>query len=102
MDWSERHFGTAAAGRYAALIDHTVLDLRDNPDCVGAVARGEIGAHISTYHLKYSRDNVRGERVKQPRHFILYRYTDSFIEFARLLHDSRDLERHLPASYKVT
>jgi plasmid stabilization system protein ParE len=39
--------------------------------------------------------------VKEPRHFLLYRRReDGVIEVARILHDGRDLQRHLPEEYR--
>jgi plasmid stabilization system protein ParE len=43
-----------------------------------------------------SLERVAGERVKAPRHFVLYRQVGEKVEFARLLHDSRDLAGHVP------
>ena len=39
-------------------------------------------------------------RVKEPRHFLLYRRRGKVIEVMRILHDARDLERHLPEEYR--
>jgi toxin ParE1/3/4 len=39
--------------------------------------------------------------VTEPRHFLLYRRReDGVIEVARILHDGRDLARHLPEGYR--
>jgi plasmid stabilization system protein ParE len=54
-----------------------------------------------TYHLEFSRSRVSGSTVKEPRHFLLYRRReDGVIEVARILHDGRDLQRHLPEEYR--
>ncbi len=54
-----------------------------------------------TQHLQFSRGRVNAPSVKEPRHFLLYRRrADGVIEIARLLlHDGRDLQRHLPGEY---
>lgn len=96
LTWSEKPFGPAAADRNAALIRQTMRDLLENAVRRGAKMRPDLVPGAYVYHLMSSRDRVSGERVKSPRHFVLYRYTNGRIEFARLLHDSRDLERHLP------
>ena len=57
---------------------------------------------VKTYHLRFSRNRVKGERVKRPRHFLLYRVTGNLVEVARVLHDSRDLERHIPDAFQST
>jgi toxin ParE1/3/4 len=54
-----------------------------------------------TYHLSFSRSRAAGPAVKEPRHFLLYRLRDDgVIEVARILHDGRDLQRHLPEDYR--
>jgi toxin ParE1/3/4 len=68
-------------------------DSKERPDIMIEGAR--------TYHLKFSRSRVSGLGVKEPRHFLLYRRRkDGIIEVARILHDGRDLARHLPESYQ--
>ena len=79
VKWSFREFGAAAALRYEALLKQAVRD---------------IGAD---YERQLSRTRVSGPSVKEPRHFLLYRRrADGVIEVARILHDGRDLQRHLP------
>ena len=54
-----------------------------------------------TYHLELSRTRMTGQGVKEPRHFLLYRRRpDGVIEIARVLHEARDLARHLPEAYR--
>jgi toxin ParE1/3/4 len=54
-----------------------------------------------TYHLEFSRGRVKGQGVKAPRHFLLYRRRDErVIEVGRVFHDARDLTRHLPEEYR--
>lgn len=98
MDWSAERFGAAAADRYATLIQQALIDLGGDPFRPGARQRSELPKDIYTYHLAGSRDRVHGDRVKAPRHFVLYRVLFTRVEVLRILHDSRDLERHLPES----
>lgn len=102
LKWSERNFGEAAAARYKALIKQAVRDVGADPERPGSKERPEIMARgARTYHLEFSRSRVSGSRVKEPRHFLLYRRRDDgVIEVARILHDSRDLRRHLPEEYR--
>ena len=95
--WSEDQFGALAADRYTLLIRQALHDLLEEPTRPGAKVRLDLAPDAYVYHLIFSRDRVAGERVKSPRHFVIYRHTDDKVEFARLLHDSRDLARHLPA-----
>jgi toxin ParE1/3/4 len=101
LAWSSRNFGAAAALRYEALLAQALKDIRNDPFRLGTKERPELKVKgVRTYHLFFSRDHVPGERVKEPRHFLLYRIgKDGAIEIGRILHNSRDLERHLPAEY---
>lgn len=94
--WSEDQFGAFAADRYGLLIRQALRDVLEEPTRPGAKARPDLAPHAYVYHLMFSRERVAGERVKAPRHFVLYRHIDEKVEFARLLHDSRDLARHIP------
>ena len=102
LRWSEQKFGKAAAARYRALIKQAVRDIGADPERPGSKDLPEImikGARI--YHLEFSRSRVSGSRVKEPRHFLLYRLReDGVIEVARILHDGRDVQRHLPEEYR--
>ncbi|MGI4826879.1 MAG: type II toxin-antitoxin system RelE/ParE family toxin [Janthinobacterium lividum] len=93
-----RTFGEAAADRYDILIRQALRDIQEDPDRPGARARpGALNPTFRLYHLSSSRDRVSGQPVKEPRHFIVYRQRpDDVIEVLRVLHDSRDLARHLP------
>ncbi len=99
---SLREFGKAASLRYSALIRQALLDIEADPERPGSKEQPEImikGAR--TYHLEFSRSRVSGSSVKDPRHFLLYRRReDDVIEVARILHDGRDLQRHLPEDYR--
>ena len=103
LRWSEQKFGEAAAARYKALIKQAIRDIGADPERPGSKARPEMmikGAR--TYHLEFSRNNVSGATVKEPRHFLLYRRReDGVVEVGRILHDGRDLKRHLPEGYRI-
>jgi toxin ParE1/3/4 len=101
MEWTVQEFGERAALRYDALINKPLRTLALTPN-VRDRKRPEImvrGARIC--HLEFSRNRVSGSKVKAPRHFLLYRRRDDgVIEVARILHDGRDLQRHLPEDYR--
>jgi len=98
LNWSRKEFGKSAAARYKALIKQALRDIGANPERPGSTERPEIlieGAR--TYHLWYSRGRVKGQGVKAPRHFLLYRRREErVIEVGRVCHDARDLARHVP------
>ena len=98
---SEERFGPGAADRYAALIRQALRDLHTDPCRPGAKSRNHLATDPWVYHLVFSRDRVAGDSVKKPRHFVLYRFNGRVIEFARILHDSRDPARHLPRGYRA-
>jgi len=96
------HFGELARLRYEYLLLTALRDLAIKPDRIGTIQRPEIGAHVRSYHLRYSRDRARlpSGIVRRPRHIILYRFAKpDLIGIGRILHDSMEIERHLPASY---
>ena len=95
LRWSEQKFGEAAARCYVALVKQALRDISADSERPGSKERHEImtdGAR--TYHIALSRDRVTGAKVKEPRHFLLYRHREEgAIEVARILHDGRDLAR---------
>jgi toxin ParE1/3/4 len=101
--WSLQDFGGDAALRYEALILQAFRDLQADPERTGAKQRPELAENVFAYHLRHSRDRARlGFRtVRTPRHFILYRRQGQAIEILRLLHDARDLERHLSEEHRA-
>lgn len=95
--YTDRAFGEVAERRYSALISQALRDIQDDPDRPGAKARPGISPEFCFYHLSLSRQRTVAPVVKAPRHFIVYRKRrDDVIEIVRVLHDSRDLVRHLP------
>jgi toxin ParE1/3/4 len=103
LAWLNDRFGANARLRYEALIVQAIQDVAENPDRPGSRARPDLGREARTYHLAHSRLRVprSAGRVKEPRHFLLYRaQADGQIEIGRILHDSMDLDRHLPDDYR--
>lgn len=101
MEWSKDKFGVEAAARYRTLLMQALRDVVEEPERIGSKERPDITVPgVRAYHFNFSRDHVQGQRVKAPRHFLLYRQrTDGQVEIARILHDSRDLPQHLPQTY---
>jgi toxin ParE1/3/4 len=102
LKWSEEKFGSRAAQRYRALLKQALGDIAADPERPGSMERPELITGARTYHLRFSRDRARvSGPVRNPRHFLLYRRNDEgVIEVARVLHDARDLDRHLPEDYR--
>ena len=103
LEWSHEHFGERGRLRYEALLARAIIDVVADPSAASH-ARPEIAAAARTYHLRHSRDHVNPAigKVRQPRHFLLYRLCDDGrVEIGRVLHDSLDLKRHLPDDYRA-
>ena len=104
LAWTHEEFGEKARLRYEALLIRAILDVADSPDRVGSQDRPEIAASARTYHIRHSRDRVKisAGKVKQPRHFLLYRApAGGAVEIGRVLHDAMELKRHLPEDYRT-
>jgi toxin ParE1/3/4 len=103
-DWTVDRFGIAAAQRYEALIEQAIADLAADPQRPGVKQRSDLLPGLWLYHLDSSRTHVAdGQMVKSPRHFLIFRHLredviEDMIEVVRVLHDSRDLARHLAGS----
>ena len=91
LAWSRERFGARAAIRYRSLIKQAIRDVATDPERAGSRKRPELGPRIWSYHLQFT-----NSAVKRPRHFLIYRRDKTRLELIRLLHDSRDLEQHLP------
>jgi toxin ParE1/3/4 len=72
------------------------MDVPADPERPGAKTRSGLPAGILVYHLAARRERATGVKVKEPRHFLVYRVTRHAVQIIRVLHDSRDLARHLP------
>jgi toxin ParE1/3/4 len=103
LTWTKENFGPQSLKRYAKLIQTAIEDVAENPEREGSVARSEIAENCRTYHLIHShkKAGARGNRVRHPRHFLIYRVSiTNFVEIGRVLHDSMELEQHLPEEYR--
>ena len=93
-----RH-GHNAANSYETLLEQAIRDLREDPYRLGSKNRPEISKNIRSYHTMLSRTKAGGT-VKKPRHFILYFLpNENEIVISRVLHDSRDIIRHIPEEH---
>lgn len=104
LAWSRQQFGEQVRLRYEELLVQAILNLADDSRHTGSLERPELAKGAFTYHLRHSRDCVSRSvgRIRKPRHFLLYRVAaDGCVEIGRVLHDSMDLARQLPADYQV-
>jgi len=99
LESSNDQFGELVRARYALLIAGALRAIAEDCDRVGVNERPDLGKGVLTYHLHFSRKRVPDarSRVQAPRHLFVFRLAeDGATEVARLLHDSMQLERHLP------
>ena len=90
LQWTIKTFGEGQASTYAETMSRAIEALADGPDVLGARARDDIEPGIWTLHV--ARQGCAG------RHFVVFRVAEPDIDVLRLLHDSMDLPRHLPAA----
>jgi len=103
LAWTEENFGPRTLKRYAKLIATAIDQIAEDPDRAGSSRRPEIAERCRTYHLYFSRRSAgrAGDRIRQPRHLLLYRVTESStLEIGRVLHESMDFEASLPDEYR--
>lgn len=75
LAWTEENFGSQTRRRYAKLLATAIEEIAKSPDLPGCRHRPEIAAKCRTYHLFFSRKSAgrAGDRIRHPRHFLLYR-----------------------------
>ena len=97
LAWSEGNFGEFGRIRYEKLIIAAIRDLTENPERYGTQRRDEVIENARFYHLVHSRKSVTADqRVKSPRHFILFKIVQGQqIEISRLLYDRMDIVQYL-------
>jgi len=96
LRYSALRFGHAAKARYAKLIiARTLTDIAAEPLGAGNRERPDLGDGIIARHLISS---AKDSGVGDPRHIVFYRVIQGHVKVIRVLHDARDLERHLTSS----
>jgi toxin ParE1/3/4 len=90
LKWTTKTFGEGQASTYAETMARAIEALEDGPDVLGARARDDIQPGIRTLHV--------ARLGRAGRHFVVFRVAGSNIDVLRLLDDSMDLPRHLPAA----
>ena len=97
-DYTVKTHGREVAKAYNALLRQAFKDIRDDPFRPGSKDRPDIAPGVRSYHIALSRERAASP-VKSPRHLILYyQFKDDEIAVSRVLHDSRDLARHVPGA----
>jgi toxin ParE1/3/4 len=93
LTWTSARFGEKQARAYGEALSAALRALTAGPTIAGVRARSDIGKGMYTLHV--ARQGRKG------RHFVVFRTgresSHNVIEVLRLLHDSMDLQRHLPS-----
>lgn len=90
LRWTAKTFGEGQAHTYAETISLAIEALEGGPDILDVREREDIQPGIRTLHV--------ARQGRAGRHFVVFRAAGSNIDVLRLLHDSMDLPRHLPAA----
>lgn len=88
-----RQHGAEAAARYQALITAAIRALRQTPaPPYSQPIRRVLG--VRALHLRHAARLLPEDRVKSPRHILLYRVADDgVLEVLGLVHDRMELSR---------
>lgn len=89
--WTYEQFGEQQARVYAETLSEALKELEAGPEQVGVRARNDIAKGILSFHV--------ARRGRKGRHFMMLRVADRGgrgLDVLRLLHDSMDLQLHLP------
>jgi toxin ParE1/3/4 len=96
LRWTQEQFGLESAQKYLRLIQAALTDLSIQPDRLGVRELIELRDSMRSYHLRYSRNSLpTPQRIKQPRHLLLFRVSRNRLQITRILHDSMDVATHL-------
>jgi toxin ParE1/3/4 len=94
LRWTVENFGRGQARAYARTLSNALHDLALGPSIMGTRRREDIGLGIHTLHV--------ARKGRKGRHLVVFRVaptrSEQVSDVLRLLHDSMDLPRHLPAA----
>lgn len=91
----ERH-GVDGRRRYAALVAAALREVASNSTGPLTRDRGDLFAGVRSFHIRYARGDVPGEKVARPVHIIYYRATQpGVIEIIRVLHERMEPALHI-------
>lgn len=91
LKWTAGNFGARQSRVYRDTLVQAIGELAKGSDVAGSKARDEIMAGLRTLHV--------ARRGRRGSHILMYRAApNSTIEIVRILHDSMDLQRHVPSA----
>lgn len=96
-EYTQDRYGAKQAQSYQAVLERALSAIREDPFRPGSRDRSHDANQpgLRSYHTALSNDPSE-TNVKSPRHLILYSEPkDDVITIARIIHETRDVERHL-------
>lgn len=101
-EYTLKNYGSVATKAYLDLLRQTFKDLLSDPFRPGSKERPDIAPLIRSYHISLSKRRTSSNFIKKPRHIVFYFLSKpDEIVVLRILHDSADLQRHLPSSKEI-
>lgn len=93
---SREQFGASAQRHYEALIARAQKLLAQDPSRAGVQQSEHLPPSYFLFHVRHAR--TRGTPPKQPRHIIVFTYTETRLTIVRVLHDSMDVPQRVTGS----
>lgn len=90
---SRQQFGASAQRHYEALLARAQKLLAQDPSRSGVQQSEYLPADNYLFHVRHAR--MRGTPPKQPRHIIVFGYTDTTLTIIRVLHDAMDVPQRV-------
>lgn len=89
LKWTAENFGPRQSRAYRDRLVQAIGELANGPEVADSKSRDEIAPGLRTLHI--------ARRGRRGSHFLMYRVApESTIEIVRILHDSMDLQHHIP------
>ena len=99
LDYSFSFGGLSGQNRYRLLLGRCLKDIGEEPRRLGS---RNIKSDLWLYHSRYSKTKAQtsNDRVKSPRHLILYQISDAEnrVLILRVLHDAMDLPKYIESA----
>jgi toxin ParE1/3/4 len=93
---SAEQWGTDARRRYAFTLANAMQKVAADPLGPTTRERTDLLPGVRSFHIRFARSTLPGERVSRPVHILYYRVIEpGLIEIVRVLHDHMDPARHL-------
>src|SRR5438105_1911650 len=93
LAYALEHFGAQKLEQYKRLIRRALKEISAHADHPPAKCFRDVYPQVWTLHISHGRQKAR--------HLLVYHIMDrEFVEVTRFLHDSMDLQQHLPEEFR--